>query len=324
MDLIWSVAIGVHLSKYFWSGIIKLKMDWSPWTWIFHNETYLGVLLGLERGSPLLSSQFATQLFYGTLAYFVIVANIMVVTAQLSSPFSILRARYLLIFAMFFEVFHIVVFFSIAALFWTWIGVNTIVVICCSRLREEDFTPAMKMTAFVSVFFALFLFDTPRLGWMDTRAVVSQYFTVETADGRSARAVIDAISGTVQPDSASRVTAVPRKSWKWRSPRFVLSKALPHEMRNRCSSSVISSVLTYVSSSRPISTASDGVISPRETAATKAADACAASDAHAIGGRVNVTGRSLRGGRMRSRHIRSAVRSPSKASLMAFCVRASA
>ena len=187
MDLIWSVAIGVHLSKYFWSGIIKLKMDWSPWTWIFHNETYLGVLLGLERGSPLLSSQFATQLFYGTLAYFVIVANIMVVTAQLSSPFSILRARYLLILAMFFEVFHIVVFFSIAALFWTWIGVNTIVVICCSRLREEDFTPAMKMTAFVSVFFALFLFDTPRLGWMDTRAVVSQYFTVETADGRSAR-----------------------------------------------------------------------------------------------------------------------------------------
>jgi hypothetical protein len=67
MDLIWSVAIGVHLGKYFWSGIIKLKMDGSPWNWVFHNETYLGVLLGLERGSPLLSSPFATQLFYGHL-----------------------------------------------------------------------------------------------------------------------------------------------------------------------------------------------------------------------------------------------------------------
>jgi hypothetical protein len=87
MDLVWSVAIGVHLSKYFWSGIVKLKMDGSPWNWVFHNETYLGVLLGLERGSPLLSSPFATQLFYGTLAYFVIIANIMVITAQVSSHF---------------------------------------------------------------------------------------------------------------------------------------------------------------------------------------------------------------------------------------------
>jgi hypothetical protein len=42
MDLIWSVAIGVHLSKYFWSGIVKLKMDGSPWTWVFHNETIGG------------------------------------------------------------------------------------------------------------------------------------------------------------------------------------------------------------------------------------------------------------------------------------------
>jgi hypothetical protein len=137
MDLVWSVAIGVHLSKYFWSGIVKLKMEGSPWAWVFHNETYLGVLLGLERGSPLLSSPFATQLFYGTLAYFVIIANVLVITAQVSSPFSILRVRYLLILAIFFELFHIVVFFSIAALFWTWIGVNTVVVICCSRLSAR-------------------------------------------------------------------------------------------------------------------------------------------------------------------------------------------
>ena len=187
MDLIWSVAIGVHLSKYFWSGIIKLKMDWSPWTWVFHNETNLGVLLGLERGSPLLSSPFATQLFYSTFAYFVIIANLIVILAQLLSPFSVSRVRFLLLLAMFFEFFHIVVFFSIAALFWTWIGVNIIVVMCCSRLREEDFTPTMKTAAFVSVFLAPLLFDVPRLGWLDTRSVVSEYFTVETADGRTAQ-----------------------------------------------------------------------------------------------------------------------------------------
>jgi hypothetical protein len=105
MDLIWSVAIGIHLSKYFWSGIIKLKMDWSPWTWVFHNETYLGVLLGLERGSPLLSSPFTTQLFYGTFAYFAVIANLTVLIAQISSPFSVARARYLLILAIFFELF---------------------------------------------------------------------------------------------------------------------------------------------------------------------------------------------------------------------------
>ena len=187
MELIWSIAIGAHLSKYFWSGIIKLKMDWSPWTWVFHNETYLGVLLGLERGSPLLSSPFATQAFYSTFVYFVIIANIFVITAQLLSPFSVIRVRYLLILAMFFEVFHIAVFFTIAALFWTWIGFNMIVVMCCSRLREEEFTPAMKTAAFVSVFLAPLFFDIPRLGWLDTRSVVSEYFTVETADGRTAQ-----------------------------------------------------------------------------------------------------------------------------------------
>ena len=72
---------------------------------------------------------------------------------------------------------------------------------------------------------------------------------------------------------------------------------IPSSLFKRCSSSVISSVLTWVSSSRPISAASLGVISPAETATNKTDDALAVSAAQTIGGSEKVTGRSLRGGR---------------------------
>jgi hypothetical protein len=62
-----------------------------------------------------------------------------------------------------------------------------------------------------------------------------------------------------------------------------------------------------------MSTASDGVRSPDATALSKAADAAIASAMDLIGGNSNLTGRSFRAGRIRSRHSRSAVGSPSSA-----------
>ena len=187
LDLIWSVGIGAHLGNYFWSGIIKLKLDWTPWDWALFNETHLGILTGLERGSPLLSSPVATQLFYSVFAYFAIIANIIVLLAQVLAPFAVARVRFLLWLALFYDFFHIAVFFTISAMFWTWIGVNVIVVICCSQMSEEDFTPMMKTAAFLTAIFGTFLFDTAHLGWFDSRSVLSEYFVAETADGRTAR-----------------------------------------------------------------------------------------------------------------------------------------
>jgi hypothetical protein len=66
-----------------------------------------------------------------------------------------------------------------------------------------------------------------------------------------------------------------------------------------------------------------GVRSPSATAPNTAPAAFAASAADCMGGRLNVTGVSLRGGHIRSRQSLRDVVSPSKAMSTAFCVSAS-
>ncbi|GIX20954.1 MAG: hypothetical protein KatS3mg120_2630 [Erythrobacter sp.] len=92
----------------------------------------------------------------------------------------------------------------------------------------------------------------------------------------------------------------------------------------RASSSVVSSVRRYVSTSAIRCAPSVGVSSPAATASSTAPAAFAASRAVSILGKVNCTGASRLGGAMRSRQSRSAVVSPARAISTALRVNAPA
>jgi hypothetical protein len=80
------------------------------------------LLFGLDRGdNPLTLLQFS----WDTIRDFGLAFNLSVLGAQLLSPFAILRRRWLLSFTLLFDVFRIVAYMTLGALFHFWIAVTS-------------------------------------------------------------------------------------------------------------------------------------------------------------------------------------------------------
>ncbi len=187
-SLLWACAVGAHLGNYFCSGLAKLLASGvdAPWTWLTSNPTQTAMVIGLERGdSPLATFPRLLQGVWDTISGNAVVFNTFVLGAQLLAPIAILRLRWLLVFTLLFDVFHIGVYFTLGALFHFWIAVNLIVYSSAWRLKESDITPVMKAVCMVTVMFGNLVFYTNWLGWLDGAKLASPQFYAETRDGRS-------------------------------------------------------------------------------------------------------------------------------------------
>jgi hypothetical protein len=187
-SLLWACAVGAHLGNYFCSGLAKLLASGvdAPWTWLLRNPTQTAMVIGLERGdNPLATFPHLLQWVWDCISGNALYFNFFVLGAQLLAPFAILRLRWLLVFTLLFDVFHIGVYFTLGALFHFWIAVNLIVYSSAWRLKESDITPMMKAVCVVTVMFGNLVFYTNWLGWLDGAKLASPQFYAETRDGRS-------------------------------------------------------------------------------------------------------------------------------------------
>jgi hypothetical protein len=184
--LVWAVVVGAHLGNYFCSGMAKLMAGGSaPWTWLVSNPTQTAIVIGLERGdNPLATFPTLLQFSWDAISEFGLAFNFFVLGAQLLSPLAILRVRWLLIFTLLFDVFHIGVFMTLGALFHFWIAVNLIIYSSAWRMRDSDITPMMKVVCMLTVLFGHFIFYTNWLGWLDGAKLASPNFVAVTRDGR--------------------------------------------------------------------------------------------------------------------------------------------
>lgn len=184
--LVWAAVVGAHLGNYFCSGMAKLYAGGdAPWTWLLNNPTQTAIVIGLERGdNPLATFPTLLQFSWDAISDFALAFNFFVLGAQLLSPLAILRVRWLLIFTLLFDLFHIGVYMTLGALFHFWIAVNVIIYSSAWRLRDSDVTPMMKAVCVLTVLFGHYVFYTNWLGWLDGAKLASPNFVAVTRDGR--------------------------------------------------------------------------------------------------------------------------------------------
>jgi len=184
--LIIAWAIGAHLGNYFVSGWTKIQTGaGNPFFWLLHNPTQTAILIGLERGdNPLSAWPWLVQLSWDTISHLVILVNVFVLGTQILVPLAVMQRRLLMVFTVLFDIFHVVVYFTLGAAFFFWVAVNVCIYFTMKRVDDKSITPAMKIVAVVSVFSAHFLFYTSHLGWLDGAKLASPSFVAETRDGR--------------------------------------------------------------------------------------------------------------------------------------------
>jgi hypothetical protein len=184
--LVWSGAVGAHLANYFWSGMAKVQAGWpEPWTWWLHNPTQTSILMGLERGDNLLwAFPGLLNLIWHAFILFALPLNTFVLGAQLASPAAAVGKRTLLTFTVFFDIFHVVVWFTLGALFQYWVLVNLLIFASAQHLGIKKFTNPMRLVMAGMTLLAPFFFYVNHLGWLDAAKLPSTHFLAKTRDGR--------------------------------------------------------------------------------------------------------------------------------------------
>jgi hypothetical protein len=185
-SLIWACAIGAHLGNYFISAWTKIRAGGAdPLFWLLHNPTQTSILIGLERGdNPLAAWPAAVQLSWDAIVGGSTVVNAFVLGSQLASPLAVVTRRCLMAFVLLFDLFHIGVYFTLGALFFFWIAVNTLIFVSARRMRDDELTWPMRVVALLAVGFGHYAFYTSHLGWLDGAKLASPNFFAETSDGR--------------------------------------------------------------------------------------------------------------------------------------------
>ena len=184
-SLIWACAIGAHLGNYFISAWTKIRTGGAdPLFWLMHNPTQTSILIGLERGdNPLAAWPAAVQLSWDAIVGGSVVVNAFVLGSQLASPFAVVTRRCLMAFVLLFDLFHIGVYFTLGALFFFWIAVNTLIYASARRMRDDEWTWSMRIVALLAVGLGHFAFYTSHLGWLDGAKLASPGFVAEAKDG---------------------------------------------------------------------------------------------------------------------------------------------
>jgi hypothetical protein len=185
--LIWSAAVGAHLANYFWSAVAKLAAGWpEPWTWLLENPTQTSMLMALERGDAVLwAFPGMLQLIWDAFVNYALLFNFVVLFTQLFAPLAAINRRVLLALTVFFDLFHIAVYFTLGAMFQYWVLVNVLIFISAQHLGRKDFTHSMRWVLAVTTVCAPAFFYVNKLGWLDGAKIASPQFYANTRDGRS-------------------------------------------------------------------------------------------------------------------------------------------
>ena len=186
--LAWAIIVGAHAGNYFHSALAKMYVGGSdPFFWIFNNPTARSIAIGLYRlNNPLAGWPNLVGMYQDILTSFVLPFNLTVLFLQLFAPFAVLNRRVLIFFTIAFDLMHIGIYFSLGAFFFLWIALNVIILLSLTAMRDDELTPAVKISAILVALFGYLSFVTAGLGWLDGRKVVRQLFFAELADGREA------------------------------------------------------------------------------------------------------------------------------------------
>lgn len=178
------VAIAVHLSNYFYSGLKKVFLGEHPMSWVLHNETWSLILTANVLGQlPLSIDPALTSIGIQSFQKTVLIGNMLIFFGQLLAIVSGVRIKWIIIATLFYDLTHILIFFTTGIFFYKWIILNLAIVAALIGIRDKIIPNPLKAIITIMIVVAPAAFFVAKLGWWDTRALNHEKFYAILDDG---------------------------------------------------------------------------------------------------------------------------------------------
>lgn len=178
------VAIAVHLSNYFYSGLKKVFLGEHPMSWVLHNETWSLILTAHILGHlPLSIDPALMSIGINSFKTTVLIGNMLIFFGQLLAIISGVRIKWIIIATLFYDLTHILIFFTTGIFFYKWIILNFAIVAALIGIRDKIIPNPLKAIIATMIVVAPAAFFVAKLGWWDTRALNHEKFYAVLDDG---------------------------------------------------------------------------------------------------------------------------------------------
>jgi len=182
---VFFVALGIHFGNYFYSAIEKITLNGGPLTWVLENDPARIMSVAVDNGHiPYQQHDQLTLLVHDMISEWHVVLAFLVLGAQLFSILAIASRRLLILFTLIFDAMHIVIWLTVGANFWPWVGLNISILAAVRLLPKDAFSPSLRFVAVTSVACSTIVFGTAHLGWYDTGANNKQFHVAIDDKGR--------------------------------------------------------------------------------------------------------------------------------------------
>jgi len=171
------IAIGVHLSNYFYSGVKKLFLGEHALSWTLYNETWSLILTANALGSlPLSFDQSISNIGIQVMRETMVLSNALILVSQLFAIIASVRIRYIIIATVFYDLTHVLIFLATGIFFYKWIILNLAIVAALVGLRDKIIPKSLRFMIAGMIVVAPLTFFVAELGWWDTRSLNHEKF----------------------------------------------------------------------------------------------------------------------------------------------------
>jgi hypothetical protein len=168
-ELLFLIAIAVHLANYFWSFLAKIQLDGSPTLWLTQNNPTGIFLTALDdnhvffSGFPLL-----VEWTYWIVEHTHKLSNPIILLIQAAAGVALFfPKRALIALLVAFDMMHVAVALIAGLNFWPWIILNLIIAYVVAR-TDMARPIALKLMATVLIVISPRFVSVAQLGWLDS------------------------------------------------------------------------------------------------------------------------------------------------------------
>lgn len=186
--IILFVAIAMQAGNYVYSSLAKAALDGGPFDWMLNNENRNIFHIALYNKQLLWGDwTWLTDAVSGLLDVVGRPFAIAIFILQLGALLVFASRKLLLTLFALLDLMHVGIFVLVGANFWTWFMVNLSIIAAVSKLPKEAFNWKTGIVGAAAIALSPLYAQVAKLGWYDSLAVNSAYFSVVHANGRLAR-----------------------------------------------------------------------------------------------------------------------------------------
>jgi hypothetical protein len=188
-ELLFLVAIAVHLANYFWSFLAKVQLDHSPMLWLTQNNPTAIFLTALDDDHIVFSG------YPGVVewTYWIVdrthhLTNAFILVVQAAAALALFFPKRIFVALLIaFDLMHFAIIIIAGANFWPWIILNLIIAFVVTRDEMIRPIPIKLIATFFILISPRFVYVT-QLGWLDSS--VNNKLSFEAVDKTGNRHVV--------------------------------------------------------------------------------------------------------------------------------------